>query len=63
MRRLTLRGRLALLTAAAVALAVAACAVASWFLVRQELYSELDRQLRDRVPGPGPKLRVDILVG
>ncbi|GAA0968687.1 HAMP domain-containing sensor histidine kinase [Actinocorallia libanotica] len=57
MRRLTLRGRLALLTAAAVAVAVAVCATASWFLVRQELYSELDRQLSGRVPG-GPFLEM-----
>ncbi|MEO3783547.1 HAMP domain-containing sensor histidine kinase [Actinocorallia sp. B10E7] len=61
MRRLTLRGRLALLTAAAVAFAVAACATASWFLVREALYSELDRQLRDRVEGPGPKPRLSLL--
>ncbi|ROO84022.1 two-component system sensor histidine kinase MprB [Actinocorallia herbida] len=54
MRRLPLRGRIALLASAAVAVAVAACAVASWFLVRDALYSQLDRQLgiqADRPPG------------
>ncbi|GAA3955809.1 ATP-binding protein [Actinomadura viridis] len=45
MRRPSLRGRLSLLTAVAVALAVAACATASWFLVRDQLYDEIDRRL------------------
>ncbi|WP_218005162.1 sensor histidine kinase [Actinomadura macra] len=49
--RLTLRARLALLTAAAVALAVAACATASWYLTRNQLYHELDRRL-GAVGGP-----------
>jgi two-component system sensor histidine kinase MprB len=44
-RRLTLRARMALLTAAAVALAVAACATAGWLLTRNQLYRELDRRL------------------
>ncbi|GAA2732025.1 HAMP domain-containing sensor histidine kinase [Actinocorallia aurantiaca] len=56
MRRLTLRGRLALLTAAAVAFAVAACATASWFLVREALYSELDGQLSAAIQRPEPRL-------
>ncbi|POM22602.1 Signal transduction histidine-protein kinase/phosphatase MprB [Actinomadura rubteroloni] len=43
--RLPLRGRLALLIATAVAVAVAACATLSWFLVRDQLYRELDRRL------------------
>ncbi|MFI0356360.1 ATP-binding protein [Actinomadura sp. 9N407] len=55
-RRLSLRGRLSLLTALAVAVAVAACAVASWFLVRGQLYQELDRRLAavGGLPGPLP---------
>ncbi|MBW8482574.1 sensor histidine kinase [Actinomadura parmotrematis] len=53
MRRLSLRGRLALLIAAAVAVAVAACAVLSWFVVRQQLYHELDGRLMASSPG-GP---------
>jgi two-component system sensor histidine kinase MprB len=51
-RRLTLRARLALLTAAAVALAVAACATAGWLLTRNQLYQELDRRLAATSGGP-----------
>ncbi|MER7545661.1 sensor histidine kinase [Actinomadura sp.] len=55
-RRLTLRTRLALLTAAAVALAVAACATAGWLLTRNQLYTELDRRLAATTGGPpGPE--------
>ncbi|GAA2694946.1 ATP-binding protein [Streptomyces aculeolatus] len=43
--RLPLRSRLALLTAAAVAVAVTACAVTAWFLVRSQLLSSLDEEL------------------
>ncbi|RSN41626.1 two-component sensor histidine kinase, partial [Actinomadura sp. WAC 06369] len=53
--RLTLRARLALLTAIAVALAVAACAAASWALTRAQLYRELDHRLEAMAgdpPGP-----------
>ncbi len=62
MRHLTLRGRLALLTAAAVAFAVAACATASWFLLRDALYKELDRQLQvtsdlGQRMGPGNRMQ------
>ncbi|MFB4310195.1 sensor histidine kinase [Actinomadura sp. GTD37] len=54
-RRLTLRARMALLTAAAVALAVAACATAGWLLTRNQLYQELDRRLAATSGGPpGP---------
>ncbi|MEV4258694.1 ATP-binding protein, partial [Spirillospora sp. NPDC049652] len=53
MTRLPLRGRLALLTALAVAVAVAACATVSWFLVRGQLYRELDGRLRG-MSGPPP---------
>ncbi|MCW2888274.1 MAG: two-component system, OmpR family, sensor histidine kinase MprB [Streptosporangiaceae bacterium] len=62
-RRLTLRARLALLIALAVAVAVAACATLSWFLVKSQLYEELDRRLRvtsNRPPGDG-RLRGDLL--
>ncbi|MCP2343256.1 HAMP domain-containing sensor histidine kinase [Actinomadura rupiterrae] len=52
MTRLPLRGRLALLTALAVAVAVAACATVSWFLVRGQLYRELDGRLRAMTSGP-----------
>lgn len=45
----TLRGRLALLTAAAVALAVSAACVAAYALVRQNLTHEIDTSLR-RLP-------------
>ncbi|GAA2440389.1 ATP-binding protein [Actinomadura vinacea] len=67
MRRLSLRGRLSLLIAVAVAVAVAGCATASWFLVRDQLYKELDRRLgalsgapnlpdgRDHVPPGEPR--------
>ncbi|MDL4822170.1 hypothetical protein QP089_48600, partial [Actinomadura sp. OS1-43] len=55
-RRLTLRARLALLTAAAVALAVAVCAAAGWYLTRNQLYRELDRRLGASAAGPpGPE--------
>ncbi|MFC4907462.1 sensor histidine kinase [Actinomadura gamaensis] len=54
MSRLPLRGRLALLTALAVAVAVAACATVSWFLVRGQLYRELDRRLRAMSGAPAP---------
>ncbi|MFB4303588.1 ATP-binding protein [Actinomadura sp. NTSP31] len=56
-RRLTLRARMALLTAAAVALAVAVCAAAGWYLTRNQLYHELDRRLGASIgapPGPVP---------
>ncbi|TYC13253.1 sensor histidine kinase [Actinomadura syzygii] len=54
-RRLTLRARMALLTAVAVALAVAACATAGWLITRNQLYRELDRRLTvgsGERPGP-----------
>jgi two-component system sensor histidine kinase MprB len=54
--KLTLRARLALLTAAAVAVAVAGCAVASWYLARDQLYRQLDRSLSGPPPrGGGPQ--------
>ncbi|MFE7118936.1 sensor histidine kinase [Streptomyces sp. NPDC057654] len=44
--RLPLRSRLAILTAAAVAVAVAASAFACWFLTRSQLRDELDSSMR-----------------
>ncbi|UUN27733.1 cell wall metabolism sensor histidine kinase WalK [Streptomyces sp. FIT100] len=44
---LPLRSRLALLTASAVALAVAAVAVTCWLLTRAQLHNELDTSLRN----------------
>ncbi|MFE9258384.1 sensor histidine kinase [Streptomyces sp. NPDC006879] len=46
-RALPLRSRLALLVAVAVAVAVAAVATASWFMVRNQLRSQLDASLRN----------------
>ena len=54
MKRLPLRNRLALLTTLAVAIAVAACATFSWFLVKDKLYDELDRRLGADMKGPKP---------
>ncbi|MEU6440543.1 HAMP domain-containing sensor histidine kinase [Streptomyces sp. NPDC047046] len=47
-RALPLRSRLSLLSAAAVAIAVAAVSVTCWFLVRGKLYDEVDSQLKDQ---------------
>ncbi|WP_084960403.1 sensor histidine kinase [Thermoactinospora rubra] len=55
MRRLgwrSLHSRLTLLVAAAVALAIAVCAAASWFIVRRELYESLERSLTGFTPPP-----------
>ncbi|MFF0202369.1 sensor histidine kinase [Streptomyces sp. NPDC005017] len=46
LRSLPLRSRLALLVAAAVAFAVAAVSVTCWFLVKGQLYHQLDDELR-----------------
>jgi two-component system sensor histidine kinase MprB len=45
-RALPLRSRLALLTATAVAVAVAAVSTACWFVVRGQLYDEIDSKLK-----------------
>ncbi|MFF7158730.1 ATP-binding protein [Streptomyces sp. NPDC008139] len=52
MKRLPLRSRLTILTAAAVAVAVAVVSLVCWLLVRDQLMSELDKSLRqpDIVP-------------
>ncbi|MEU3461611.1 HAMP domain-containing sensor histidine kinase [Streptomyces sp. NPDC006733] len=46
MKRLPLRSRLAILTAAAVAVAVAAVALSCWLITRQQLTEQLDTNLR-----------------
>ncbi|MDN3353508.1 HAMP domain-containing sensor histidine kinase [Actinomadura sp. DC4] len=50
-RHLSLRARLAVLTSFAVAVAVAACAVGCWFVVRGRLIDQLDQSLSR--PGAG----------
>ncbi|MFG2001506.1 ATP-binding protein [Spirillospora sp. NPDC048911] len=57
MRRLTLRARLALLTAVAVAVAVAVCALASWFMTRDQLYAQFNHTLQSSNTGPPNLLR------
>ncbi|MFB7286484.1 sensor histidine kinase [Actinacidiphila glaucinigra] len=52
-RSLPLRSRLAILTAAAVAVAVAGCALACWFIVRAQLNQRLDDALHDASTGGG----------
>jgi two-component system sensor histidine kinase MprB len=44
-KRLSLRSRLAVLTSLAVAVAVAACAIGCWFIVRRQLVEQLDQSL------------------
>ncbi|MCG5214207.1 sensor histidine kinase [Streptosporangium sp. KLBMP 9127] len=53
MNRRTLRSRLTLLVATAVALAIAVCAGASWFIVRAEMLRQVDRSLQG--PGADPR--------
>ncbi|WP_328321933.1 sensor histidine kinase [Streptomyces sp. NBC_00388] len=48
-RRLPLRSRLAMLTAAAVAFAVAVVSVICWFLVQGKLYDEIDSKLGGQI--------------
>lgn len=48
-RRLPLRSRLAMLTAAAVAFAVAVVSVICWFLVQGKLYDEIDSKLAGQI--------------
>ncbi|TDD96297.1 HAMP domain-containing sensor histidine kinase [Jiangella asiatica] len=47
---MTLRARLAILTSAAMALAVLAASVAAWLLIRSSLLDEIDQRLLDRLP-------------
>ncbi|MEV5571799.1 HAMP domain-containing sensor histidine kinase [Spirillospora sp. NPDC052269] len=58
--RMSLRTRLAALTSMAMAVAVAACAIGCWFVVRRQLVEQLDQSLsspkivlRDGPPGGG----------
>ncbi|MDX6382421.1 MAG: two-component system, OmpR family, sensor histidine kinase MprB, partial [Rubrobacteraceae bacterium] len=53
-RHLSLRARLAVLTSLAVAVAVAACAVGCWFVVRGRLMDQLDQSLSGP-RGGGPR--------
>ncbi|MEY9962780.1 two-component system sensor histidine kinase MprB [Streptacidiphilus sp. MAP12-16] len=55
--RVTLRGRLALLSAVAVSVAVVLCAAASWFFARSEMTYQVDQTLRASV-GPNPEVAV-----
>ncbi|MEV0092154.1 HAMP domain-containing sensor histidine kinase [Streptomyces sp. NPDC050738] len=57
-RRLPLRSRLALLTAAAVAFAVAVVSVICWFLVQGKLYDEIDAKLTAQAKQPVPAAQV-----
>ncbi len=52
-RALPIRARLSLLVAAAVAFAVAAVSVTCWFLVREQLNTQLDEELRNNEVKPG----------
>ncbi|MGW6397435.1 HAMP domain-containing sensor histidine kinase [Streptomyces sp. NPDC055134] len=61
-RKLPLRSRLSVLSAVAVAFAVAAVSVTCWFIVHDQLYSKLDDDLRDALPG-APASQYAQLVG
>ncbi|MEO3843429.1 HAMP domain-containing sensor histidine kinase [Streptomyces sp. B22F1] len=55
--RLPLRSRLALLTAAAMAVAIAAAAVSCWLITRDQLMNEFNRSLRQaEVPNTLPRI-------
>ncbi|MDH6126316.1 HAMP domain-containing sensor histidine kinase [Kitasatospora sp. GP82] len=58
-RARSLRGRLAMLTAAAVAVTIALAALACWFLVSNQLYGQVQQTLRE-APNPRPQ---DLLCG
>ncbi|NUR57554.1 MAG: HAMP domain-containing histidine kinase [Catenulispora sp.] len=54
MRRLPLRSRLALLSAVAVTIAIAAVSLISWYAVRDRLYEQLDKSIESsESPPPG----------
>ena len=56
-RRLPLRSRLALLSAAAVAIAIAAVSLIAWFAVRDRLYEQLDKSIESsQIPPLGAQL-------
>jgi two-component system, OmpR family, sensor histidine kinase MprB len=54
----TLRARLAALTATAVALVVVAASLASWVLIRTSLLAEVDERLMERAPTAGQVIQV-----
>lgn len=62
--RRSLRSRLTLLITVAVAVAIAACAGTCWFIVRDELYAQVNRSLqaypRGAPPGEGPPRERDV---
>ncbi|SFF69327.1 two-component system, OmpR family, sensor histidine kinase MprB [Actinacidiphila alni] len=62
MRRLPLRSRLTILTAAAVAVAVALVALACWFITRDQLIRQVDATLRDQVPAGGTTAYVNTIL-
>ncbi|WTW98019.1 HAMP domain-containing histidine kinase [Streptomycetaceae bacterium NBC_01309] len=51
-RRLPLRARLAMMTAAAVAIAIVGASVACWFLTRDQLMHQMDLSLKNAPPQP-----------
>ncbi|MFC1406503.1 MULTISPECIES: cell wall metabolism sensor histidine kinase WalK [Streptacidiphilus] len=51
--RVSLRGRLVLLTALAVSVAVVLCATVSWFLAQQQMMQQVDQTLRQSVERAG----------
>jgi two-component system sensor histidine kinase MprB len=61
MRHMPLRARLALMTAVAVAIAIAGVSTACWFLTRDQLMSQMDRSLRETpVLVRGPQSQIDV---
>lgn len=60
--RVSLRGRLVVLTVVAISLAVVVCSTASWFLARDRMTSQVDQTLRQSV-GPVSKTAVRHLAG
>jgi two-component system sensor histidine kinase MprB len=61
---MSFRVRLTLVAAAAVALAVIAASAAVWFVVRNQVYTQVDQRLQSRADeikgGPGPGLRLEL---
>jgi two-component system, OmpR family, sensor histidine kinase MprB len=68
-RRLTLRSRLTVITALAVAIVVVTVSVSCWWLIRIRLYQQLDSQLRSdaqtamRAAGPADAVRALLAAG
>jgi two-component system sensor histidine kinase MprB len=60
MRRLPLRSRLALLSAVAVTIAIAAVSLIAWFAVRDRLYEQLDKSIESsQIPPPHALFRAE----